>query len=312
MGAFSVKLANLLEYAGVHSKDYYHTGTRVVYDPDDPLTYYLDETERAHYSGPFDAGGVPKYVVGGRSHYMPVLISFYALGHLELYRRSGTEDHHSTFVKMADWFVTRQNKSGAWLTSFPMKKFGLPSGSPSAMIQGLAISTLVRAFHVTGRQSYRECTERALSPFHLDVQKGGVSSIIGEHAFYEEYPAVPPHHVLNGFIYALWGLYDLVRLSDNHEAKSLYEAGLKTLIDWLPRFDMGYWSLYHVSEGLKNPATVHYHRLHISQLEVMHALSGNGLFNEYATRWAGYLQKRSNALRTLPSKVLWHLWYQPK
>jgi len=311
MGRFRTKLAGLLEYVGVRSKDYYHTGTRVTYNPDDPLAYYLDVADRAHYRGPFDPDGVPLYARGEQNIHVPVLIAFYALGHLALHRRSGSEDHLTTFLKIADWFVSRQTADGAWLTSFPRKKFGLQAGSPSAMIQGLAISTLVRAYRITNEQAYRECAKRALSPFRLDVLKGGVSSFVDEHVFYEEYPTVPPHHVLNGFIYALWGLYDLVRLDDHGEAKSLYDAGLKTLADWLPRFDTGIWSLYHVSNGMKNPATVHYHRLHISQLEVMYALSGNDLFNEYAVRWDGYLQKKFNALRTLPAKILWRLFYKP-
>jgi len=112
--------------------------------------------------------------------------------------------------------------------------------------------------------------------------------------------------VLNGFIYALWGLRDLAQ-QGNADAARLWESGSRTLIAWLPRYDLGYWSLYHVPEVPRNPATVAYHRLHINQLDVMYELTSLLIFKEYADRWRGYLSSRLNALRSLPSKLMWVL-----
>lgn len=297
--------SNLLEYVGVRSENYYHSATAPSFDPDDLLAYYLDQSLRADYAGPFDSGGIPLYVYQGTADYLPVLIGFYALGHLERYRQSRSEEKLAAFLNVTDWLVSTQEPDGTWRTDFPMPRFKLPRGYPSAMVQGVAISCLVRGSLVAGKADYLESAVKALAPFRLDVSDGGVTSHEGGRPFYEEYPSDPAHHVFNGFLYAMWGLHDLVRLNDDDEARKLYNEGLATFIDWLPRFDIGYWSLYHLSEGLPNPATIHYHRLHLDQLEVMHALTGNEIFAEFRARWQAYLNGRFNALRTLPAKLRW-------
>ncbi len=301
------KIYNLMEYVGIRSKSYSHLPALKSYDPDDILPYYFNQAKKADYFGPFDTSGIPLYKIKGKCIYSPVFISMYALGHLELYRCNATDENLSIFKMMVDWFVSNQNERGAWLTSSKVKKFDLFKPWPSAMVQGLAISCLVRAFKVIGDEKYIDCAIKALEPYQKSVGEGGVASIDEGYIFYDEYPSKGRYHVLNGFIFALWGLYDLIRLNENSKAKSLYDEGFYTLIECLPRFDIGYWSLYHISKGMKNPATIPYHRLHINQLDVMYAISGYDIFKKYQKLWNVYLQKPINALRTLPNKVLWNL-----
>ncbi len=311
MARIGERIDNVLEYLGLRPTSYYHSIKKITYDPTDPLACYLDPASKVNYRGPFDREGVPLYRYHKEPNYLPILICFFGLGHLEQYRRTGQEEHRSRFLTMADWLVARQDRSGRWLTPFPVKKFGLRKPYPSAIVQGAAISCLVRAFLLTEEDRFAESAVGALVPFQKDLRDGGITSYDGGRVFYEEYPAVPYHHVLNGFIYALWGLTDLVRVFDSSEARVLYEEGSKTLIEWLPRFDTGYWSLYHISEGAKNPATVNYHRLHVAQLDVMHTLTGLEVFQMYHRQWARYLGNRLNAIRSLPAK-LWWLWtYRP-
>ena len=105
----------------------------------------------------------------------------------------------------------------------------------------------------------------------------------------------------------MWGLYDLIRFEANEEAKKLWDATLSTLVKWLPRFDTGRWSLYHIGDGPANPATIPYHKLHIEQLRAMYAITRLAVFEEWANRWEEYLKGRFNALSTLPSKILWNV-----
>lgn len=300
--------ANLLEYAGVRSKNYYHSSTAPSYDPDDPLTYYLDQTLRAGFAGPRDPQGIPLYQYQGKADYLPVLIGFYGLGRLQRYRVGKAEADLADFLAVADWLISTQTSDGTWRSNFPMPRFKLAAGYPSAMVQGVAISCLTRAHRLNRRADYLEAAVKALKPFHVDVGDGGVTSHEGGRAFYEEYPTEPCHHVLNGFLYALWGLLDMARFTDHARAQKLYDEGLETFVDWLPKFDIGYWSLYHISEGPRNPATIHYQRLHVDQLEVMHALTGMEIFAQYRSRWQGFLNGRLNALRTLPPKIRWRLF----
>jgi heparosan-N-sulfate-glucuronate 5-epimerase len=308
MSAAARKFRSLMEYFGIRSSSYYHSDARANYDPDDPIAYYLDHTLRAHFPGPRDSDGVLLYSRSGHTGYHPVLNALYALGHCDLFRLHGEESNRDECLKIADWFLNTQDDRGLWLTPFPQKTFGLKENFVSAMAQGMGISVLVRAHRLTDRHEYVEAARKALGIFHVDVADGGVQSTTDGRIFYEEFPTDPPHHVLNGFIYAMWGLYDLVRLENDDNARVLWEDGLATLVEWLPQFDMGHWSLYHIGAGMANPATIAYHKLHIEQLKVMFAITGLAVFEQYATRWERYLAARWNALRTLPRKLAWNVF----
>lgn len=301
------KINNLSEYFGIRSASYYHAETPARYDPADFLIYYIDESGRVDYPGPYDENHLPMYIYKGQKYYFPILSCLCSLAHLERYRRESDEKDRQFFLNISRWLIETQKENGVWLNDLPMKKFHLVKSWPSAMMQGLGISCLTRANQLTGNPEYLEYAKTALKPFHVNLENGGVTSHTDGRPFYEEYPSEPTCHVLNGFIFAMWGLYDLMRLIDDESADRLFNDGLATLTEWLPRYDTGYWSLYHIGEGMANPATLHYHRLHIEQLKVMYAITGESILKEYYERWQIYLEKRFNALRTLPKKIMWNL-----
>ncbi len=306
MSAKNEQIANLLEYIGIRSNNYSHTGRDLNYNPDDVLYYYLDQTQRAYYDGPYDSNEIPLYARKDKNDYHHVSICFYALGHLQIYLDTNKTESLDKFIKCSDWLVDQQQPDGSWLSTFPMPKFNLFDPHPSAMIQGLAISCLSRVFKITNDNKYLHCSIKALEIFDRDIKDRGITSNEDGVIFYEEYPSHPLKRVLNGFIYTLWGLHDLVRIDKNAKAENLFQTGIESLETLLPKFDMEYWSLYHISKDeLINPAAVHYHRLHIAQLKVMYQITGNESFNEYSCKWEKYLSGRFNALRTLPAKLKW-------
>jgi len=306
MSQFNQKISNFAQYFGVRSKSYYHSEAPANYDETDQLAYYLDHSARADFKGEFDNRGIPIYSYGGKKYNLPVHSILYALGNSEKYRRTKSESNKLCLIRIAEWLSETQDERGGWKTGDTKPKFGLNEPFYSAMIQGMAISTLVRAALLSGQNSLIDNATKALGLFQIDVQDSGVCREIDGYLFYEEYPSMKKYHVLNGFIYSIWGLLDLIRYNDNKIARELWEEGLKTLDKWLPEFDMGYWSLYHIGDGMKNPATIPYHKLHIEQLKVMHAITGQKIFKEYADRWTVYLSNSFGAIRTLPQKLLWN------
>ena len=298
------KLFNLAEYFGIKGSGYALARATLNYDPDDLAAYYLDFASRADYPGPFDAKGLALTRIGQRSVYMPINVVLYGLGQLELCRKSGSDLHRERFKAMLEWLCENQAASGIWLTSVPKPEFGLHRPYQSAMLQGLGISCLVRGSFLFSEYRYMKSAYRALKPFRTRVEQGGVTAILPEGPFYEEYICRPPCHVLNGFFFAIWGLYDLVRLEDHAEARQLWQDGVATIVKLLSHYDIGYWSLYHIP-GEPNPATPKYHDLHIEQLRVMYRLTGEDTFSEYARRWQEYTDEFSNALKTLPAKLRW-------
>ena len=302
------KLINVLQYFGIHSKSYYHSDAPANYDSTDPLAYYIDHSPRSLFKGEFSPEGVPLYRHHDKSIILPVHSILYALGNCEEFRKTKQELNKINFLKVADWLIKAQDEKGGWKSEVLMPKFGLNQPFYSAMVQGMAVSTFIRATHLTGQNKYIDHAFKALGLFQVDVTDGGVSREVDGYIHYEEYPSKKRHHVLNGFIYAMWGLLDLIRYNDNALAKQLWEEGLATLAQRLPRYDMGYWSFYHIGEGMKNPATIPYHKLHIEQLKAMYDITGQKIFKDYADKWNGYLDSNFYALRTLPKKVAWNLF----
>ncbi len=145
----------------------------------------------------------------------------------------------------------------------------------------------------------------------MDVNKGGINFTDEQgNNWIEEYIVDPPTHILNGFIWSLWGIYDFGLYSNSEQIKNLFNGYVQTLIYNLKFYDTGYWSLYEQS-GLKMPmlASPFYHRLHIIQLQIMAELTGFEVFSETAQKWLKYLHSKPKFYRALAGKSLFKLMH---
>jgi hypothetical protein len=128
--------------------------------------------------------------------------------------------------------------------------------------------------------------------------------------WFEEYLVSPPTHILNGFIWAAWGVWDFFLATGDLAAKQLFSSAVETLRVNLSRYDLGFWSLYEqAGTALPMVASPFYHRLHIVQLRIMHRLTGESTFAEYADRWQTYLLSPSYRARALCYKSAFKLCY---
>src|SRR5687768_13538211 len=116
------------------------------------------------------------------------------------------------FLAAADWMVENlgPNSSGVpvWKHDFDWEyRTPLKAGWYSALAQGNALSLLVRAAGHTSKPKYDEAVREGLRAFTLPVGSGGVSYYDETgHVWFEETVVDPPTHILNGFIWALWGV----------------------------------------------------------------------------------------------------------
>jgi hypothetical protein len=93
--------------------------------------------------------------------------------------------------------------------------------------------------------------------------------------------------ILNGHNYALFGLADLVSISNENWVREHLNTGIKALAESVQFFDNGFWSWYWVNKPLYI-ASAMYHNLHICQLKALYNLSGNDKLLLYADRFAAY------------------------
>src|SRR5262249_13660579 len=134
----------------------------------------------------------------------------------------------------------------------------------SGLAQGQGISLLLRSHALTQSDEYLEAGERAFVSLTRLVSAGGVLFEDAEkNLWIEEYLVDPPTHILNGFMWALWGIFDYWLAQRDETARAIFDRGVTTLKQNLPRFDTGYWSVYEQSgTQLKMLASPFYHRLH--------------------------------------------------
>jgi hypothetical protein len=280
--------------------------------------YYMPFLEKADYAGPYDADGIPLLNYHGNIglQYNPIAVSQWGLGNFNLFLRGKDPERKRKSVAAADWLVKHlePNSFGVpvWNHLFDWE-YRTPLKAPwySGLAQGQGISLLVRTARETGKPEYLEAASRAFDSFLKSTQEGGVvfADERGD-VWFEEYIVSPPTHILNGFIWAAWGVYDFFLATGEKSAEQLFTRAVNTLRRNLDGYDLGFWSLYEQS-GTRLPmvASPFYHQLHVAQLRIMSRLTGDELFSRYADRWETYARSRTKRTRALCYKGAFKLCY---
>jgi heparosan-N-sulfate-glucuronate 5-epimerase len=282
---------------------------------DDPPggRYYMTFAEKARYAGPFDAEGIPLLDYRGRlgPQYNPIAIAQYGLARWNRFCQTGSNEDRAVALRMGEWLV-RQQEEGVWWHRFDWDYFR-PLRAPwrSGLAQGQGLSLLARLYAHTGEARFSDAAEAAWRRLAAPVEKGGCVFVETDGTrWIEEYITDPPTHILNGMIWALWGVWDWHRVRPTPELRQLWEEGVGTLRRNLPRYDLGYWSCYDLAPlPIPNPASPFYHRLHIVQGLVLARLSGDPFFETMARRWHAYTGRAFHRGRAFLLKCLFKAFY---
>lgn len=287
-------------------------------DPGRLGEYWMPFADKADYPGPFDPDGVPQLDYHGRIglQYNPIAIAQYGLANYNAFVRTRDPERRRKALRIADWLVRNLEPNAAglrvWMHHFDWE-YRSPLRAPwySGLAQGQGISMLLRAHAETGEARYLEAAREAFVPMTRTTADGGVIDVDSKgFRWIEEYLVTPPTHILNGLIWALWGVYDLHLATSDPQAKALWDDSLKTLRANLSSYDTGFWSLYEQSgTRMRMVASRFYHRLHIVQLRVMRRLTGEPLFAETADRWEAYAGRRWNRSRAFVHKAVFKVFY---
>jgi hypothetical protein len=303
--------------------------------------YYQTFEDKASYAGPKDKDGVIlfDYFFDIGRQYNPLAIAQYGLGHYNKHietRGKGqavkSKEHLEIARIQADWLVNNleENNFGirVWKHKFRWHyKEYLEAGWYSAHSQGTGISLLGRIYQATGDKRYLETAKKAFLSLNLPAEKGGVQFIDeNKNIWLEEYLIKNPTHILNGFLWALWGVWDfllLIRyaleqktlsrvegLQKEELALKLWNDCVITLKKNLPRYDADFWSLYDLSEQtLKMLASPFYHKLHIVQLKIMYILTREPIFDFYVKKFEEYQKSWLRRNLALVYKVIFKVVY---
>lgn len=213
----------------------------------------------------------------GEKVFFPVAIFQYGLGAYDLFLQTQDERYERKFMQCVDWTIAHQDAQGRW-NNFSHYNPNAPYG---AMAQGEGASLLIRAYTYTKDEKYINAARTAIDYMLLPLEEGGTTKYEGDKAYLMEYTF--KGMVLNGTIFAWWGLYDYVLVTgDKEKYFEAQERTLQTIISALPKFLCNCWSKYSLDGLIASPF---YHHLHIAQMQAMYRLTDEPLFCEYANRW---------------------------
>lgn len=181
-----------------------------------------------------------------------------------------------------------QNGELVWPYPVAVPKLGLWPPWCSGLAQSQAASVFVRAFLHSREELFATAARRAIAPL-LPGSRSGLVATTAEGPVAEEMPSEPPSLILNGWIYALWGAWDVARGLTDAASDEFFNASAECLRRSIDHYDVGWWSLYcRYPYRLPDLAKPFYHRLHIDQLEVLYRLVGFGELQSTARRWRAY------------------------
>jgi heparosan-N-sulfate-glucuronate 5-epimerase len=239
---------------------------------------------------------------------LPVTVAQLALGWHER-MLLGEERAASEFERICEVLVAQAEVVEdllLWPYELDIPKYGTKGRWYAGMAQGQAASTLTRAYLHTGRTEYQILAQKAIEPIlRLDSR---FVTVTPEGPILEEAEATPPSHILNGWIFALWGLWDLRITAGDQRIDDILNATVDCLRAKLHEYDIGWWTRYSLfPHRLPDLAKPFYHRLHVDQMAVLYRLTGIAEFGAAARRWAAYdspVARCSALAQKVPFKIV--------
>jgi heparosan-N-sulfate-glucuronate 5-epimerase len=233
----------------------------------------------------------------------------YALGCFERWLAEGDERWLHAASATAERLLDAQDRDGSWYHYAPFPHtFPLRPPWASGISQGQAASLFTRLYLETGEERLAEAAVLALAPLTTPQRDGGVGGELGGRPWPEEYPTSPQSHVLNGAIFALWGMRDVAVGLSNDKAGRDFREGIDSLLANLHRYDTGSWSLYALfPHPILNRASSFYHDLHVNQFAAMEQLAPHPEFGTTRRRWAAYADSRYDQAKAFAWKAAFRL-----
>lgn len=258
----------------------------------------------------YDSMGIPMREYSGVKQYTPVLTAQHALSEYNEIV-SGNETARDRFVQLCDFLIHSQGEDGAFRYWFKWRyyltKETYNPGWISGMAQGQALSALSRAYLLTGQEKYLNSAKAAFKFLIIPKERGGpmvtlrdLAPSLDDFIFFEEYISTPANYTLNGYMFALIGIYDYIAcLGKEGEvavAQYYFDKGMETLVNILPYYDLRGFSCYDLGHytfpGKPPHIGVGYHNVHIYLLQTLSSIYRDDRLTYYIDRWTKDVEDR--------------------
>jgi len=253
---------------------------------------YIEDYVRSKTMENFDQDSVPMYAHGNTLYYHPVYTSLFGIRFVDGYVRTGDANYLDLAERIAYKLVEISSESNEQFLfpynfdyAYSGKEF---LGAPwyYGMAQGRFLTLFSRLYNETGDETYLEWAEKTFDSLKLlkteDPAENWVAYIDEENFYWiEEYTVESkPVHVLNGFIFAIFGIYDYYLVTNDPKAKKLLNASITTIEHYIEEYqNPSAVSFYDLRYKPKNPF---YHGVHVNQLNLLSKITGELYFKEMA------------------------------
>ncbi len=243
------------------------------------------------FEKPVDENGVLVYERDGVRYRHPVGQSQYGLSLFESYRVTGNTEWLRLAEVNAQDLIDTTMVDGMLEYPFDFALHGDPDNTlhalwRSAMAQGQYLSLVVRLWEETGNPHWRTVADQTLVTLTEQDREDWVTFTDDNGMVWlEEYAGdVEPMRVLNGHIFAMFGLYDYHQATGSVEALELFWAAGDTVLRYMPEWrEPGEISWYGLRvQNLPIAQSPTYHGVHIGQLRALAEMTGDPRFGEWA------------------------------
>lgn len=270
----------------------------------DSLPYQVAQSTPLAELGRVDKSGVLRYRRNDRRHYHPVKTVQFVLDLHANWQINRDDAYLDRAIANMDALLKRTDKTKygpyfPYTFDFPLHGDAdntIRAPWYSAMAQGQVLSALIRLYEATGDNEWLDragevftslatvygadqVTNPDMQPWTTFVDQDGF-------LWFEEYAGggVPPMRVLNGHIFAIYGLYDFWRVTKSATAEALLDGGLATVVHYVPRLRVEgepSWYGMRIRDNPKAQSPT-YHRIHVAQLRQLGRFTGDPIFNTLA------------------------------
>ncbi|MET4004155.1 MULTISPECIES: D-glucuronyl C5-epimerase family protein [Arthrobacter] len=277
-----------------------HSGYELSRDGQSPYIGDYSVPLESEIWGKTGADNVLVTVLHGEAVYHPVNSSWYISQMISSYLNTGNQEYLDRAVATTEYLIKWSTVDANGAIWFPYRfshdvktlRLGIPWYS--GMAQGMMTSVFVNLYEATDDVYWKNMAAKVVKSYDQPKVENGpwfqnVKLLDGKKfVFYEEYPALLDEqnaHVVNGDIYALYGLYDYYRITGDKHVKWLFDVGASSIRDSFgayrnPGQPSWYAPTYYGRTVWGNPES--YHKGVVKQLRKLAELTGDSEFTKQA------------------------------
>jgi hypothetical protein len=236
---------------------------------------------------------VPYLIINGAVSYHPSYIANNALVYEDSWEKSRNPVYLDGLKNWTHALLERSDtlEDGAVFARFDFafalhgdKEETLPVGWHSGLTQGMMLALMVRTAKITGDSVYADAADRIFRSLSQTTSRRVAHIDSANYYWIDEYPLPQSDLTLNGFAYAVRGLYEYWQWKKTAESERLLREALSTLKHYGPQFrDPGKVSVYCLVHRLPVPT---YHPIHIELMRDMYRITGDPAFSLLADQLA--------------------------